>query len=102
MGKQHRGPQRNDKAHERLRPRCRADPLSSGGAGIVLRSATNYQPLFQRPSALPRLLIHPKEAKMAAAMNFTQLTRAGALLAINLLFLMVWGFAGLGKVASGV
>jgi hypothetical protein len=30
------------------------------------------------------------------------LCRAGALLAINLLFLMVWGFTGLGKVASGV
>ncbi len=28
--------------------------------------------------------------------------RNGALLAINLLFLMVWGFAGLGKVQSGV
>ncbi len=30
------------------------------------------------------------------------LHRGGALLAINLLFLMVWGFAGLGKVRSGV
>lgn len=28
--------------------------------------------------------------------------RCGALLAINLLFLMVWGFAGVGKVLSGV
>ncbi len=28
--------------------------------------------------------------------------RNGALLAINLLFLMVWGFTGLGKVQSGV
>lgn len=28
--------------------------------------------------------------------------RIGALLAINLLFLMVWGFTGLGKVQSGV
>jgi hypothetical protein len=27
--------------------------------------------------------------------------RAGALLAINLLFLMVWGFTGLGKIISG-
>ena len=27
--------------------------------------------------------------------------RSGALLAINLLFLMVWGFAGIGKVVSG-
>ncbi len=31
----------------------------------------------------------------------TSLPRCGALLAINLLFLMVWGFAGLSKVASG-
>jgi hypothetical protein len=30
------------------------------------------------------------------------LHRIGALLAINLLFLMVWGFTGLGKVQSGV
>jgi hypothetical protein len=30
------------------------------------------------------------------------LHRTGALLAINLLFLMVWGFTGLGKVQSGV
>ena len=28
--------------------------------------------------------------------------RSGALLAINLLFLMVWGFTGLGKLKSGV
>ena len=28
--------------------------------------------------------------------------RAGTLLAINLLFLMVWGFAGIGKLQSGV
>jgi len=28
--------------------------------------------------------------------------RIGALLAINLLFLMVWGFSGLGKIQSGV
>ena len=27
--------------------------------------------------------------------------RAGALLAVNLLFLMIWGFAGFGKLASG-
>ena len=32
----------------------------------------------------------------------TTLPRSGALLAINLLFLMVWGFTGLGKVQSGV
>lgn len=30
------------------------------------------------------------------------LHRIGALLAINLLFLMVWGFTGLGKIQSGV
>jgi|SRR6185503_13884528 hypothetical protein len=29
------------------------------------------------------------------------LARAGALLAINLLFLMLWGFAGLGKLTAG-
>lgn len=29
-------------------------------------------------------------------------SRSGALLAINLLFLMVWGFAGVGKIRSGV
>ena len=29
-------------------------------------------------------------------------SRTGALLAINLLFLMIWGFAGFGKVMSGV
>jgi len=32
----------------------------------------------------------------------SRLLRAGALLAIDLLFLMVWGFTGLGKLASGV
>jgi hypothetical protein len=37
-------------------------------------------------------------------MNVTlaSLTRRGAFLAINLLFLMVWGFAGLGKVLNGI
>ncbi len=30
------------------------------------------------------------------------LVRRGALLAINLLFLMVWGFTGLGKLQSGI
>ncbi len=30
------------------------------------------------------------------------LIRSGALLAINLLFLMVWGFTGIGKLLSGV
>jgi len=33
---------------------------------------------------------------------FASRLRIGALLAINLSFLMVWGFAGLGKVQSGV
>ena len=32
----------------------------------------------------------------------SRVLRAGALLAINLLFLMVWGFAGIGKVADGM
>ena len=31
-----------------------------------------------------------------------RIIRAGALLAINLLFLSVWGFAGIGKVADGI
>jgi hypothetical protein len=31
-----------------------------------------------------------------------RIVRAGALLAINLLFLSVWGFAGTGKVANGM
>lgn len=31
----------------------------------------------------------------------SRIIRSGALLAINLLLLMVWGFAGLGKLASG-
>jgi hypothetical protein len=31
-----------------------------------------------------------------------KLTRSAALLAINLLFLMLWGFAGIGKVIDGV
>ncbi|HAB15883.1 MAG TPA: hypothetical protein DCE44_05480, partial [Verrucomicrobiales bacterium] len=35
-------------------------------------------------------------------LNSFTLTRRGALLAINALFLMVWGFAGLGKLASGL
>lgn len=37
-------------------------------------------------------------------MNTTFLSwpRCGALLAVNLLFLMVWGFAGVGKIRSGV
>jgi hypothetical protein len=34
-------------------------------------------------------------------MNLSQVVRSGALFAINLLFLMVWGFAGLGKLHSG-
>lgn len=34
--------------------------------------------------------------------NFQQLARLGALLAIQLFFLMMWGFAGIGKVATGV
>ncbi len=34
--------------------------------------------------------------------NITSWTRSGALLAINLLFLMVWGFAGVAKVVSGM
>lgn len=33
--------------------------------------------------------------------KLTTCLRAGALLAINLLFLMVWGFTGVGKVISG-
>src|SRR5688572_3257776 len=39
-----------------------------------------------------------------APMNATlpRLARIGSLLAINLLFLMVWGFTGLGKILSGV
>jgi hypothetical protein len=32
----------------------------------------------------------------------SRLLRGGALLAINLLFLMVWGFTGLGKLVSGI
>ena len=32
----------------------------------------------------------------------SSLARPGALLAINLLFLMIWGFGGIGKVISGV
>jgi hypothetical protein len=35
-------------------------------------------------------------------MKLFQLTRAGTLLAINLLFLMLWGFAGLSKVLGGI
>lgn len=35
-------------------------------------------------------------------MNLSQVARAGALLAINLQFLMVWGFSGIGKLNSGV
>jgi hypothetical protein len=34
--------------------------------------------------------------------TFSNLSRMGALLAINLLFLMVWGFTGLGKVLKGM
>ncbi len=30
------------------------------------------------------------------------LTRSGALLAINLLFVMLWGFAGIGKLVDGI
>ena len=33
---------------------------------------------------------------------FLSLVRSGALLAINLLFVMAWGFAGLGKIFDGV
>jgi len=36
------------------------------------------------------------------SLTFPSLHRIGALLAINLLFLMVWGFPGLGKIQSGV
>ena len=35
-------------------------------------------------------------------MLWQSLARGGALLAINLLFLMVWGFAGIDKLRSGV
>jgi len=35
-------------------------------------------------------------------MKLHHLSRAAALFAINLLFLMVWGFSGLGKLRSGV
>ena len=35
-------------------------------------------------------------------MNTARVVRAGSLLAINLLFLMVWGFAGISKVRDGV
>ena len=35
-------------------------------------------------------------------MNLPQIARTGALLAINLQFLMVWGFSGIGKLKSGV
>lgn len=35
-------------------------------------------------------------------MNTSSLIRAGALLAINLLFLMVWGFAAIGKLLNGM
>ena len=34
--------------------------------------------------------------------SLASLPRCGALLAINLLFLMLWGFAGVGKVAQGL
>ena len=34
--------------------------------------------------------------------TFPSCPRSGALLAINLVFLMMWGFAGVGKVFSGV
>lgn len=33
---------------------------------------------------------------------FLSLVRSGVLLAINLLFLMVWGFTGVGKLLSGM
>ena len=39
------------------------------------------------------MLNHPK---------FARASIRGALLAINLLFLMVWGFAGIGKILAGV
>lgn len=35
-------------------------------------------------------------------MNTNWIVRPGVLLAINLLFLIVWGFAGLGKLADGM
>lgn len=34
--------------------------------------------------------------------TFPSWPRCGAFLAINLLFLMVWGFAGVGKIVSGI
>ncbi|MBC8097503.1 MAG: hypothetical protein H7Y43_16995 [Akkermansiaceae bacterium] len=34
--------------------------------------------------------------------RFASISRSGALLAINLLFLMVWGFTGIGKLLAGV
>ena len=34
---------------------------------------------------------------MLSTMNLSQVARSGALLAINLQFLMVWGFSGIGK-----
>jgi hypothetical protein len=42
---------------------------------------------------------------MVLAMNMlssSSAPRCGALLAINLLFLMIWGFAGIGKIVNGM
>ena len=39
---------------------------------------------------------------MLSTMNLSQVARSGALLAINLQCLMVWGFSGIGKLNSGV
>ena len=53
---------------------------------------------FPRGSQAP-----PRTAHLRLVMNASSASpaRSGALLAINLLFLMVWGFAGIGKVVSG-
>ena len=59
---------------------------------------------LRRSIPLLHCKIHKPGLSETLPVNFTSPTfhRIGALLAINLLFLMVWGFTGLGKILSGV
>jgi len=64
-------------------------------APLPLNPESGNTPPMNSPAATPA-------DSCEACARASRWCRAGALLAINLLFLMVWGFTGLGKVASGV
>jgi hypothetical protein len=46
--------------------------------------------------------VHETAYQLVMNTSATSVVRSGVLLAINLLFLMVWGFAGIGKLLDGI